>query len=815
MKKIIFLLTVLSSFIISQAQSPAGRVKGAVIDGNQKTIESATIALLRAKDSANVKFSIADKSGNFVFEDIATGKYLVSISAVGHQKGFSEAFELTAENPSAQLKTIELIPVAKSMNAVTVTAKKPLIEQKIDRTIVNVEASITNVGSSALEVLEKSPGITVDKDGNISLKGKDGVMVLVDGRPTQLSGTDLASMLRSMNANQLDQIEIMTNPPARFDAAGNAGIINIKTKKNKQAGYNGSVNLGYGQGRYPKFNEGVNFNYKEGKVNVFTNLSHNYRKNYNTLEINRNLLNRNTKILEKYFDQEANMLGEGNSYNGKIGLDFFATKKTTYGVVFNGFSNPGNFSNRNKTRISDPGHNLQSETRATVDNKQTWKNFSTNLNFRTVLDSAGKELTADLDYISYDSRNKQLMINSYFDAVGAPTTKADTLLGQLPQNIRIYSGRADYLHPMKKGARFEAGLKSSLVKTDNNARYDSTQYGQTIHDYNRSNYFVYEENINAAYANLSASLTKKISAQFGLRVENTVAKGRQLTTGQNFNNRYTQAFPTAYFQYKANDKNNFGLNFGRRIRRPNYESLNPFIKFLDRYTYQQGNPDLKPQFSNNVEASHTYKNFLTTTVNYSVTNNIIQQVIEQKGEEAYVKQANIARQRQYGLAISANNSITKWWTNSFYVNVFNNRFTGVVDSSDITINATTLMLNGSQQFKFAKTWTAEVSGFYRTKGIEGVIAIQPMGMLSVGIGKQIMKNQGTLRLNIRDILFSQQTHGSSKYGNVDARFFEKRDSRVVNLGFTYRFSKGKINNQRKRTGGSANDEQSRVGVSGN
>ena len=297
MKKLIFLLTVLSSFIISQAQSPAGRVKGAVIDGNQKTIESATIALLRAKDSANVKFSIADKSGNFVFEDIATGKYLVSISAVGHQKGFSEAFELTAENPSAQLKTIELIPVAKSMNAVTVTAKKPLIEQKIDRTIVNVEASITNVGSSALEVLEKSPGITVDKDGNISLKGKDGVMVLVDGRPTQLSGTDLANMLRSMNANQLDQIEIMTNPPARFDAAGNAGIINIKTKKNKQAGYNGSVNLGYGQGRYPKFNEGVNFNYKEGKVNVFTNLSHNYRKNYNTLEINRNLLNRNTKIL--------------------------------------------------------------------------------------------------------------------------------------------------------------------------------------------------------------------------------------------------------------------------------------------------------------------------------------------------------------------------------------------------------------------------------------------------------------------------------------------------------------------------------------
>src|SRR5215213_1741335 len=314
MKKILTLLTLMIITLVSHAQKN-GRVSGNVIDGSQKTIESATISLLRSKDSVAVKFSVADKNGKYVFENIPTGKYLVSITAVGHSKGFSEVFEISESKADVQLKTIELLPQSKAMSGVSVTAKKPLIEQKIDRTIVNVEASVTNVGSSALEVLEKSPGISVDKDGNISLKGKQGVMVLVDGRPTQLGGADLANLLRSMNANQMDQIEIMTNPPAKYDAAGNAGIINIKTKKNKQFGYNGTITLGYSQGRYPKFNEGVNFNYRQGKVNVFTNLSHNHWESFENLDIQRKMRNENTKELKFDFDQQARMKNENNSYN--------------------------------------------------------------------------------------------------------------------------------------------------------------------------------------------------------------------------------------------------------------------------------------------------------------------------------------------------------------------------------------------------------------------------------------------------------------------------------------------------------------------
>jgi hypothetical protein len=812
MKHFLSLLMVFTIALSVKAQAQNGSIKGAALDGKGQAVEAATISLLKAKDSSLVKVGLPDTKGGFQFEKLAEGQYLISASAVGFQKTYSHPFQITAEKKEVVLDQLIMVPASKAIAGITVTAKRPLIEQKIDRTVVNVEASVTNVGSTALEVLEKSPGITVDKDGNISLKGKEGVLVLIDGRPTQLSGPDLANLLKSMQASQLDQVEIMTNPPARFDAAGNAGVINIKTKKNKQFGYNGSLTVGYGQGMYPKFNEGLNMNYRSGKFNVFGNLSHNYRKHFNTLAIQRNLRHRDTKVLENYFDQEAKMLNEGNSYNVKLGLDYSVTKNTTVGVVVNSWTNPSTFSNRNLTLISDPNQQLLSKTRARADYKQSWKNFSTNLNFRTQLDTTGKELTADLDYITYASRNNQVLINSYFDAHNIPSAKGDTLLGSLPQDISIYSGRIDYLQPLKKGARFEAGLKSSIVETDNNAQYDSIINGGMVHDFKRSNYFIYKENINAAYVNLSTPLGKKISAQLGLRLENTNATGTQVTTGQTFERNYTQLFPTAFFQYKKDDKNNFGLNYGRRIRRPNYESLNPFIRFLDRYTYSQGNPDLKPQFSHNIELSHTYKNFFTTTLNYSKTTDIIQGVIEQRGQQAYAKQANIAGMRQYGIAVSANSPITKWWTNSIYVNVFNNRFTGLVDGTPIAVEATTVALNGSQQFKFSKTWSGEVSGFYRSPGIEGVVALRSMGMLSLGVSKQILKNQGTLRLNIRDILYTQQTSATAQYGNVDARFQETRDSRVVNLGFTYRFSKGKMNGgSKKRTNGSAGDEQSRVG----
>jgi outer membrane receptor protein involved in Fe transport len=809
--------------LVSYAQTKTGKIAGTVIDGNKKTIESSTIALVRVKDSSTVKFTAADKNGKFAFENIANGKYLVTISAVGHEKGHSEVFEISETNSSVELKTIELFPLVKGMSNVTVTAKRPLIEHKIDRTVVNVEASITNAGNTALEVLEKSPGISVDRDGNISLKGKEGVMVLIDGRPTQLGGTDLANLLRSMNASQLDQIEIMTNPPAKYDAAGNAGIINIKTKKTKLMGYNGSASVNYGQGFLPKVNESLNFNYRQGKWNLFTNLNHGYRERNGSLDINRNFIDANTKDIVSNFDQQARMKSHGTSYNAKIGADYLAGKNTAVGVVLSGFSNDNSFLNRNTTNILKSGD--LSQTKALSQSDRTFKNFSTNLNFRQVLDTTGSELTADLDYITYDGKNTQSLSNYYFDEMGHPSFKGDTLYGKLPQLINIYSGKVDYTKPLKKGARFDAGVKASFVRTNANAIYDTVFYGVLSPDLSRTNGFDYEENINAAYVNLSGPLGKKWSGQLGLRLENTISKGYSngysfdestnsfYPSDTSFNRNYTQLFPTAFLQYKLDQKNTFVLNYGRRIRRPNYQSLNPFIEYLDRYTYQQGNPNLKPQFSHNIELTHSFKGFFNTTLNYSRTTDIIQQTLEQidSTNKTFVRQSNIASQRQLGLAINTNIPVTKWWKSNIYVNLYNNLFEGLINNTEVSIAATTFSLNGSQQFTVTKTLTAEIGGWFRTGGVEGVFVTKPMGGLNLGFSQQVIKGKGTIRLSVNDLLWSQKFKAVSRYGTVDVSINERGDSRVVNLGFSYRFSKGKMNGAPKRRASSATDEQNRVG----
>jgi hypothetical protein len=809
MKTIVLLATYVLFLTTASAQN-GGNISGTITQNN-KSAEGVTVSLLRAKDSSTIKFSVTNKAGQFAFDAIAHGKYLVAVTAVGQQKAFSKVVEVSPQQPAVQVPPIILVPAAKDLSGVTVTAKRPLVEQRIDRTIVNVDASITNVGTTALEVLEKSPGISVDIDGNVSLKGKQSVMIMVDGRPTQLGGADLANLLRNMNSSQLDQIEIMTNPPAKYDASGNAGVINIKTKKAIKAGLNGSASLSYGHGKYSKVNEGFNFNYREGKVNLFTNLSHNYQKNYSIMSLDRKIFNSTSGAVSNIFNQEATRVSEGNGYNGKFGVDFFANPKTTIGAVVN-LSQRGMVQNNpNVTNISNSSKVLQSITRAIVDNEMSWNSISTNLNFRRLLDKKGKEITSDFDYVKHSMNNDAFMVNSYTDANGAPLRKADTLMGTLPQNINIYSGRLDYLHPLSKNARLEAGIKSSIVRTDNDANYDSIQYGNVIHDISRSNHFVYEENINAAYVNLSTSLTKKISAQFGLRIENTNAKGIQKTTGEDFDRSYTQLFPTAYFQYKANDKNNFAINFGRRVNRPSYQSLNPFIRFIDRYTFSQGNPELKPSISYNIELSHSWKNQITTTVNYTYVKDIIQSIIQQKGEEAYNMPANVASLSQFGIAVNANTPITKWWTSSMAINVFNDNMRGNVNDASIDRSATFFTLNGTQQFKLTKTFSAEISGMYRSKGLNGVMRTNPVGQVTAGLSKQVLKNKGTIRLSVRDIFWTQRLRGVTQYGNVDVEMRQVSETRVASIGFTYSFSKGKKIAPVKRTQGSAGDEQNRVG----
>lgn len=817
-KAFIFLHLLLIFSVATFAQTQTGSISGRITDGgDQKIIDEATISLFKNKDSSLVKINLTDKDGNFEFQNVAPGKYYLVASSVGHLSIYSQPINVADENVS--IGSLKLTNEVKTLKGIMITAKKPFIERKIDRTIINVDASITNAGTTALEVLEKSPGVSVDKDGNVSLKGKAGVTIMLDGKPSYLSGQELANLLRNMPSTAIEQIEIMTNPSAKYDAAGNSGIINIRTKKNKMSGINGSVTTSVLQSKYTKTNNSINLNYRTGKVNLFGNYSYSLWQGNGNQTIVRKFRDTSTKQVETIFDQNISRYNQSQNHNIKAGLDFYASKKTTLGVVFSGYINPYKSSNNNQTDLNNAYNKTDSIVIADYYNKGNSKNFSTNLNLYHKFDSTGKEFTVDVDYLDYTQPSNTVLNNHYYYPDFTVRKDPSSLIGDLPSTIKIYSAKTDFTFPLKHNAKIETGLKSSYVSTDNDAIYQNQTSAGTSVDEGKTNHFIYKENINAAYVNYNRQI-KKWGVQAGLRAENTNATGHQLGNASHpdssFTKNYVNLFPTVYVSYQMNDKNTFSANYGRRIDRPDYGDLNPFYYFLDEYTYQVGNTLLQPQFSDNIELSHTYNGFLTTTLNYNKIHNVFSDVIKQITSErkTFQTKENLASKTSYGIAVSANFPVTKFWSTNLYSNVNYNAYSGVLDGGNLEINAITVMANMNNQFKFNDAWSAELSGFYRGKGIEGELVMNPMWRLDAGVQKLILKKKGSLKFSVRDIFNSQNFSGSVNYQDIDIRLKNKWDSRTFSLTFSYRFGKPIKNQQHKRTGG-ASEEQNRVKTSGN
>lgn len=804
-----------SKFLIAQGVEE-GSITGTITDGgDQKIIDAATVSLFKVKDSSLVKINLTDKKGNFSFEHVVFGNYYLLATSTGHLKTYSTLLHVNNATP-VSAGTLQLKNNVKTLSTVNVTAvvKKPFIERKIDRTVINVDASITNAGTTALEVLEKAPGVTVDKDGNVSLKGKQGVMIMMDGKPSYLSGQELANLLKNMPSSSIDQIEIMTNPSAKYDASGNSGVINIKTKKNKIKGMNGSVSAGVTQSRYTRTNNSLNLNYRTGKVNIFGNYGYSYWQGYNNLSITRNFRNLSTKELETIFDQQSFMRHHSTYQNLKTGIDFYASKKTTVGVVFSGYLNPSGNTGDNTTLLKNADKQIDSIVIASNKDKKRSTNFAANFNLRHEFDTTGKEFTVDLDYLTYYQNSNQLFDNNFLNPDYSVRRPATYLRGSLPATVNIYSAKTDFVFPLKKSAKIEAGLKSSYVTTDNDALYEYKTATGYETDEGKTNHFIYKENINAGYLNYNRQI-KKWGVQLGLRAENTNAKGHQEGNvnrpDSSFTKNYINLFPTTYVSYEMNKKNTFSINYGRRIDRPAYQDLNPFYYFLDEYTYEVGNTLLQPQFTDNIELSHTYNGFLTTTINYSKTNDVFADVLKQINSErkTFVTKENIASKTNYGLAVSANFPVTKFWSANIYTNVIHDTYKGALNGGFLNVNNTMFFSNINNQLNFKKGWSAELSGFYRSQGIEGQIVVNPMWRMDAGVQKQILKSRGTLKFSLRDIFQSQNFSGYVKYQDIDVYIKNIRDSRSASLTFSYRFGKPIKNQQRRRTGG-ASDEQNRV-----
>ena len=802
----------LLQFNFARAQTVAGNISGSVLDAAKKPLDGATIILLTAKDSAVVATQLVKPDGSFRFQDLKDNSYLLRVTFIGY-KNYRSGNVVISEQNTVNLPPIILASAGTMLNGVAVTAQKSYIQQKVDRTVVNVGALVSNTGANALEVLEKTPGVQVDADGNITFKGKNGVLVLIDDKPTYLSAANLATYLKSLPSSSLDQIELMDNPPAKYDAAGNAGVINIKTKKNANKGFHAVVSADYALGHYYHTDESINLNYRINKVNLFANVAYDQNRNFRRLEIDRDYFDTNGSPTSSLKDISYFRPTNYNT-NVKAGIDYYASPKTTWGLVYSGDIYRGNDSSPVFTLLYGNNGGLDSSINTLNTSKNKFGSNGINLNYTHKFDSTGRQLTFDLDYIRDVSGSNQMFVNNTFLPDGT-LTNSKSLNDNLPSTINIYSVKADYSHPFKGKAKLEAGVKSSYVNTDNAANYFNVINNADSIDYNNTNRFLYKENINAAYINFNKTFGR-FSIQTGLRLENTNGYGHQLGNAKKpdstFANHYTDLFPTAYFSYNLDTAghNVLVLSYGRRIGRPNYGSLNPFTFFVDEYTYFSGNPFLKPQFTDNYKLAYSFRSLFTIALAYNYTTNVQGETIHNSDNVFISTQGNIGQQKTLDLSVNTNFQPAKWWSVNLYAEVYNNTYQGAFYTGYLNQSKYTFAGNGNNQFTISKTWSAELSGFFDSGGTYGQFVTLPKGMLNAGIQKKILDNKGSIKLNVRDIFHTFSPSGTiTNIVGADATFHNFLDTRVATLAFTYSFGKT-TNTPEKRDTGGADSEQNRA-----
>ncbi len=804
---LLFILALLFNTLVSQESISKHILTGIVLNADKQPMADVVIQLLTAKDSGLVKTEISDEKGEYKFSDLTGGDYFIQTTLIGYSKSVSKTISL---NQSLKADPILLEKSGVELKEVNVVARKPYIEREHGKMILNVENSIASTGSSAFEVLEKAPGVRVDNNDNISYKGKQGVAVWVDGKPTPMTGTDLANYLRGLPSNAIEKIEFISNPSAKYDASGSS-IINIKLKKDKRVGTNGNISLSAGHGVYVKTNEGVSINHRNKKINVFGSYNYTYRESFNNLKLNRNFYS-NDSFLGAY-DQNNHLFFDINNHIARAGIDYYANDKNTFGLVINGVSNKFNPTGDNVSYVYDQNHNNTSRFETSNRSHDNWYNYSSNLNYKHIFDSTGTELTADIDYAHFGNKTQQLFTTKYFDLNNAEFADPYVLYGNINGGLNIYSIKSDLIKPLKKEAKIETGFKSSYVIADNNLGFYNRSTGSDIYDSTKSNHFIYQENINAAYINTFKDW-KKWNFQLGLRCEHTHVTGNQLVYNTKFDTNYVQLFPSAFAGYKVNDKHSIELNYSRRINRPGYDQLNPFKFYLDPTTYKEGNPYLKPQTTESIELSHVFNQKIYTTLGFGRTYNNITEVIAPADNQSRLTiqtNKNLATVDVYALNISVPVEVTKWWHTSNDISLYYAQYTGTIAHTTIkNAGNATFNLNSVNTFNFSSTFSGELSGNYRAKEVYAFETVRPIWYINIGLQKKLLNNRATVKLSVNDIFYTNRSRATTVFNGYVESYDVRRETRVATVSFVYKFGKNTVPASRRRQGG-ADDIKQRAG----
>ncbi|SOE19833.1 Outer membrane receptor proteins, mostly Fe transport [Spirosomataceae bacterium TFI 002] len=806
MKKLLLLITGIAMSFASYSQAPK-QISGLVLDNEAVPLPFANVLQLNATDSALVKATTTDIDGKFLFETSIDGQFLLKISMVGFEEFGSTPFFINDESPSYELKNIKLALAANQLGEVEVVAKKPFIEQQIDKTVLNVENSIVASGNTLLQVLEKAPGVVVDRqNSSLRLKNKNGVQVMIDGKLNYLSQEALMEFLNNTNSEQVATIEIITNPSSKYDAAGNAGIINIKLKKNKNFGTNGSLSLSAGDVFLPnsvsdlyRGSGNLSLNHRTEKVNLFTNLNAGRNAFYSD-----NTLMRSTNFegLRSEFDQVSRRNGKGLYQNARVGADIFLSKKTTLGFITDVNNWDGQMVSGGLTKIKEVnGDDISSSSLTPISDRNMKRlNFSFNSNLKHEFNDKGKELTFDIDYSGFRNNVNQTFANTYYDDQDQ-ITSIQNQRNRTPTDINIFASKIDFVIPTENKTKIEFGAKTSYVKTDNDFVFEQELESGWESDAGKTNHFIYTEWVNAAYINVGHQWDK-IGLQTGLRAEHTKSEGHSITLDERVPRSYLSLFPTMFVTQKINDENSLRYSYSRRIGRPNYEQLNPFLFFLDPYTFEKGNEYLKPQFTENIEVAYTLKDAITLSLGYAFIKDNMFDVIEQDDATrlTFQTQTNLEKVHNYSANLSFPVKVTKWWMMQNNLSAYYNKYMdsdvsgGVLNVGQFAYNFYT-----SSSITLKNDWSAQANMWYNSPNVYGIIRVtKPQYAVNLGVQKSILDKKGKLKFNINDIFLTSFSRATINYQNVDLITTNRWASRSATISFTYNFGNQNVKGARNR-----------------
>ncbi len=800
--KLVFTFSLLS--LLNLAAFGQTRLSGSVFDGTGQPLPDASVLLLNARDSSLVKGALGDGLGRYAFENVRSGRYRLTASKVGFAPVYSDPVDVGESSP-APLPPLMLTERAGQLDGATVTAKKPFVEQRLDRTIVNVANSIVASGSTALEVLEKAPGVTVDRQNDaIQLRGRPGVIVLIDGRQTYLSMADVVALLRSTPSDNIDRIELITNPSARYDAAGNAGLIDIRLKKNNNAGTNGSLTMAGGSGRYGRARGSAQVNHRTARSNLFGSYSANRGGNYWDFDLKRDQADGEARNL---VDQLSYIRFWERGQNAKAGLDWFFGKNTTFGVVWTGFWS--------YTREASPAHAwfrrqaggpVYLETLADKALENGLSNQVGNLNMQHSFGKTGKQLTADFD-IGHFTRTftNSLTTRTLFPT--APPQPTTGLFTRMPATIDILTGKVDYSQPLPGGWKLEAGAKSSSVFSDNDLSLYQGRVENLQRDDSLSNHFRYTERVNAGYALVSGKLRGKTEVQAGLRVEHTHSDAHSLNLGARVVRDYLNLFPSLFVSRALTDRHALTFSYSYRIDRPNYQNLNPARGYLDPYAFSRGNPYLRPQYTHALELKHGYRGKVFTSVGANLTNEFIFFVIQPvMGNTTERVPENFGRSDSYSLTVSFPVTLTnRWSAQATFVGTYGQfRFTYL--GADRRVQQVMGRLNASSALTLGRGWTAEATGWLATPAVYAIFRSPWLGTLDLGVQKSL-GSQWKAKLSVQDVFHTNQIRGWLRTPEFQFEHQIRMDTRVAMLSLSYAFGNQQLKAARQRRTASEDETQ--------